>query len=246
MTTENTRLLIERLCDSPTALLCNAYDYLGLHAPCTDWSIHCLTPEFPPMVGVALTIKLDCSTPDEDIRYEFDPGDTVQENLWYKLVEKAEQSPLPTIVVIQSTGPFETGAVIGDGMAKTMLAAGAAGFLTNGVVRDLADVKKAGLKTFGGGTVPNHYSLRWSGFLEPVTIGGLTIQTGDVLHGDGDGVIRLPEEGRAILPEACRLVADFEKAAHVLLRQTHLKAFQKEKLVAELSGEYGAQIRALT
>ena len=43
------RRLIERLSDSSTALICNAYDFLGMHSTCTDWNIKCLTPEFPLM-----------------------------------------------------------------------------------------------------------------------------------------------------------------------------------------------------
>lgn len=241
---EQKRFLIEALADSSTALLCNAYDFMGIHSPCTNWDIEYLTPEFPPMVGEALTIKLDCSTKDEEIQYEMEQK-APEENLWYQLIERAEHSRIPQVVVIESVGNYSYGAVIGDGMAKTMLAAGCAGFLTNGAVRDLDDVKKAGLKTFGGGKTVNHYSLRWSGLGEPVQIGGLTIRTGDLIHGDVDGVITLPEEGWDKLPRACRYVADFEKAAHIILRRTDLGAAKKSAMVAELSQKYRALIEAI-
>jgi len=234
--------LIERLADSPTALICNAYDFLGLHAPCTDWTVKCMTPEFPAMVGEAITIKLDCSSPSDDHTYEMEGVDV---NEWFKVIESVENAAVPQIVVIQSLGEKEKGAVLGDGMAKTMLAAGAVGCVTDGGVRDIADIKRAGLKQFGGGNVVNHTRLRWSGFGEPVTIGGLEIKSGDIVHGDADGLITLPEEGWSSVIRACRYVLDFEKAAHVVLRSTDLSVAEKSRRVAQLSAEYKEKINAV-
>ena len=225
------RRLIERLADSSTALVCNAYDFMGLHAPCANWDVKYLTPEFPPLVGEAITIQLDCSTPDGEIRYEWESGAAQQKrrNLYYEMVERIEQATLPQVVVIESVGDYASGAVIGDGMAKTFLAAGAVGCVTNGAVRDIQDVKKAGLKTFGGGFVVNHYSLRWRGLGEPVKIGGLT----------------LPEAGWTKVVRACRYVTDFEKQAHVLLRRTEIGAAEKERAIGALAAQYGAAIAAI-
>ena len=101
------RRLIERLADSPTALICNAYDFMGLHAPCTDWNVKYLTPDFPPLVGEAITIKLDCSTPDDEARYEWDTSAKEAApagNLYYDLIARMEQASLPQVVVIESVG----------------------------------------------------------------------------------------------------------------------------------------------
>lgn len=236
--------LIERLADSSTALVCNAYDFMGIHAPSCDWNIKCLTPEFPPMVGEAITITLDCSTPDDEISYEMERGDHPPEdgNLYYKLVELVEAASVPQVVIIQSAGNYALGAVLGDGMAKTFLAAGAVGVVTNGAVRDIADVKRAGLMTFGGGLTVNHYSLRWSGLQKPVTVGGLTINTGDLVHGDQDGLITLPEQGWPKIVRACRHVLDFEKEAHVVLRMTEIGAMEKSRRVGDIAARYGKLI----
>ena len=242
------RRLNERLADSSSALVCNAYDFMGLHAPCADWNVRYLTPEFPPLVGEAITIKLDCSTPDDEIRYEWDAGEKEKapvKNLYYEMISRIEKASLPQVVVIESVGDYKTGAVIGDGMAKTFLAAGAVGCVTNGAVRDIQDVKKTGLKTFGGGFVVNHYSLRWSGLGEPVNIGGLEIRTGDLIHGDGDGLITLPEAGWSKVVRACRYVMDFEKQALVILRRTEISACEKEKALGALSAQYGEYIAAI-
>lgn len=234
--------LIERLADSSTALICNAYDFLGMHAPCADWTIKCMTPEFPAMVGEAITIKLDCSSPSDDHTYEMEEADGSD---WYKVIEMVEASTVPRVVVIESLGEKQKGAVLGDGMAKTMLAAGAVGCVTDGGVRDIVDIKRAGLKQFGAGSVVNHTRLRWSGLGEPVTIGGLKIKTGDIVHGDEDGLITLPEEGWSSVVRACRYVLDFEKAAHVVLRSTDISVSERSRRVTELSAQYKELINAV-
>ena len=126
-TLELKRRLIERLSDSSAALICNAYDFLGMHSPCADWSIKCLTPELPPLSGEAITISLDCSTPDGETHFRADDAEPAPKaGLYYKMIELIEKSSLPKVVVIQSLGNYSYGAVIGDGMAKTMLAGVAA------------------------------------------------------------------------------------------------------------------------
>jgi len=240
--------LVERLADSSTALVCNAYDFMGLHSPCTDRSILCQTPELPLMVGAAITISIDCSTPPGQQYFTADDtsGDP-EGNLYQALVEMIEKSTVPCVVVIQSLGNYEYGAVLGDGMAKTMVTAGAVGVVTNGPVRDLRDIKKVGLNVFAGGVTPNHHALRWSGLGKPVSIGGLEIHTGDILHGDSDGVITLPEDGLHKVVRACRYVLDFEKKVHVVMRRTDISMSEKitesgirvdeyRKLISDISG----------
>jgi 4-hydroxy-4-methyl-2-oxoglutarate aldolase len=242
--TEIKRRLIERLADSSTALICNAYDFMGLHTPCTDWSVKCMTPEFPPLVGEAITIMLDCSTPEKEYKYEMEHPQG--NKLYYEMIELIEKSEIPQIVIIKSLGEKSQSAVAGDGMAKTFLAAGAAGLITDGGIRDIKDIYKAGLKTFGGGSVVNHYALHWSGLGEPVTVGGVTFKTGDIVHGDNDGVITVPEEGWGKVIKACRYVLDFEKAAHTILRRTEIGAMEKSSLVVKLSAEYRGKINNIS
>jgi len=226
------RHLIEQLSDSSAALICNAYEFMGIHSPCTDWTVKCLTPQLPVMTGEAITISLDCSTPDVDREV----------SLYYKMIEMIERSDLPRVVVIKSLGNYSYGAVAGDGMAKTMLAAGAAGLITNGPVRDLNDIKRAGFKTFAGGVTANHHSLRWSALGQPVMIGGLNIHTGDIIHGDNDGIVNLPEKGWNRIVRACGHVADFERKAHVIFRRTDILIVEKERRIKELAEEYRSYI----
>lgn len=242
---ERKRSLIERLADSPTALICNAYSFMGIHAPCVDWTIHCMTPELPSMVGEAITIKIDCSTPDGEHRYEMENTAEGGNALYYEMVERMTQSSLPKIVVIQSLGDKSRSAVLGDGMAKLFRSAGAVGCITDGGVRDLNDIRRAGLITFGGGAVANHYAHRWSDLGGEVSVGGLSIKTGDIIHGDRDGMIVVPPEGWDKVVGACRQVLDFEKKAHCIIRSTAISPGEKRAEIGELADQYGGKIRAI-
>lgn len=197
------------------------------------------------MVGEAITIKLDCSTPADEDGYEFESASSQGNRLYYELVERMGHTDLPKVVVIESEGNKSASAVLGDGMAKIFRAAGAVGCVTDGGVRDIQDICRVGLMTFGGGAVVNHFPLRWHGLGDPVSIGGLAIETGAIVHGDRDGIAVLPEAGWDKVVRTSRYVLDFEKAAHVLLRTTSLSPGEKEREVAVLADEYGAAIRAI-
>ena len=238
--------LIERLADSPTALICNAYSFMGLYAPCADWTIRCMTPDLPPMVGEAITIKLDCSTPDGEHKYEMESTPEGGNALYYELAERMARTEVPKIVIIQSLGEKSRSAVLGDGMAKLFRSVGGVGCITDGGIRDIYDVRKAGLAAFGGGAVANHHAHRWSDLGGDVVVGGLTIKTGDIVHGDRDGAIVVPEQGWDKVVGACRQVLDFEKAAHCLIRSTSVPVSEKRAAIGHLAEDYGDRIRSIS
>ena len=245
MTIDNDKLsrLIKGLEESPTALVCNAYEFLGMYAPCADSGIAYMTPVLPPLVGQAVTIKLCFSSSGDEYIAEAERGGM---DLFYEMITHAEKAQIQQVCVIQVIGEKTRDAVVGDGMAKLMTAAGAVGCITNGAVRDIEGIEKSGLKLFGSGAAVNVRELNWSGFGEPVAINGLTINTGDIVHGDRDGIITLPEAGWGRVVEACRIVQDFEKAAHVIFRRNDILAFTKKEMVGALVKKYSALVSALT
>lgn len=220
-----TNSLIEQLSDSCTALVCNALDALSIHTPYMDGTIKCLSPEFPPIVAQAITIKLDSSTKG---------GSSNTESYWI-LLEEIDKSTLPQVVVVQAIGEnIYRECIAGDGMAKTFMSVGAVGLVTNGGIRDIKGILDQGFKIFGLGPVVQHEPYRWSALGEPVNVGGIEVKTGDLIHGDTDGCMIIPEASHGRIVEACRLVADFEKKAHVLLRQKEIPLYQKRKEIDRL------------
>lgn len=220
--------IIEQLADSCTALVCNALDLLGIAVPYLDGRIRCLTPHLPALVGEAYTIKIDSST----------PGNTADNAAMNSMIAEMEHNPLPKVMVVQTLGqdPYRE-CVGGDGMAKLSLAAGCFGCITDGGWRDLRDTAKQGFRVFGVGSVVSHTPLRYSAVGEPVTIGGVTIRQGDLIHADEDGCIVVPESSLPRIVDACRLVLDFEKKAHLVMRLRGVPVEEKRKRVASFYQE---------
>lgn len=97
------------------------------------------------------------------------------------------------VIVIEARGNAGSG-TLGDILALRARARGAAGIVTDGGVRDHATVAGIDLPVFSQGGHPavlGRYHVPWE---HGVTIacGGATVQPGDIIVGDDDGVIVIP------------------------------------------------------
>lgn len=97
------------------------------------------------------------------------------------------------VIVIEARGESGSG-TLGDILALRAKARGAAGVVTDGGVRDFAAVAEVGLPVFSRGPHPAVLGRRHVPWDTDVTIacGGATVQPGDVIVGDSDGVIVIP------------------------------------------------------
>ena len=96
------------------------------------------------------------------------------------------------VIVAAADGYRET-AVVGDlvlGMARNQ---GAAGFVTDGCVRDVPGIREVGLPCFASGVTPNSPVKNGPGTVNlPVVVAGQTVAAGDVIIGDTEGVVVVP------------------------------------------------------
>lgn len=94
-------------------------------------------------------------------------------------------------------------ALMGELSAQTLKARGVLGFVVDGGSRDTELVVEQGFPVFCAFLTPADVVARWipDRFGEPVTIGSVTISTGDYLLGDRDGVVVIPH---AIVEEVVR------------------------------------------
>ncbi|VXB63555.1 fumarylacetoacetate hydrolase family protein [Aeromicrobium sp. 9AM] len=99
------------------------------------------------------------------------------------------------VLVIEARGERGTG-TIGDILALRAQVLGAGGVVTDGGVRDLAAVAALDLVTYHAGGHPAVLGRRHVPWDTDVTIacGGATVQPGDVIVGDGDGVLVIPPD----------------------------------------------------
>jgi 2-keto-4-pentenoate hydratase/2-oxohepta-3-ene-1,7-dioic acid hydratase in catechol pathway/regulator of RNase E activity RraA len=97
------------------------------------------------------------------------------------------------VLVIEARGETGTGTV-GDILALRASVLGAAGIVTDGGIRDLAAVHGIGMPTYSAGAHPAVLGRRHVPWDTDLTIacGGATVQPGDVIVGDDDGVLVIP------------------------------------------------------
>jgi regulator of RNase E activity RraA len=170
--------------DTPT--LCNAietFDIRGRVEGFLGQDIACLSPELGVMVGYALTLTVDSTTPDVP---RPDSG-------WRAWVLAMQAAPKPIVLVFQDVGPQpRKSAHFGEVMATLSKRMGAVGLLTDGGVRDLLEVRRLGFHYFAAGAAPSHGNPRLLEVNAPVTLDGVRIGPGDLLHGDINGVTTVP------------------------------------------------------
>jgi 4-hydroxy-4-methyl-2-oxoglutarate aldolase len=85
-------------------------------------------------------------------------------------------------------------ALMGELSAQTLQARGVLGFVVDGGSRDTELVVEQGFPVFCSFLTPADIVSRWlpDRYGEPVTIGAVTISTGDYVLGDRDGVVMIP------------------------------------------------------
>ena len=100
----------------------------------------------------------------------------------------------PGDVLVVGTEAYLGTAVIGDLMAGMLLNSGAAALVTDGAVRDTPGIIGVGLPVYCAGISPNSPQRNGPGTVGlAISIGGVTVNPGDVVVGDGDGVVVVPQ-----------------------------------------------------
>lgn len=151
----------------------------------TEGGLACRFPEMPPMLGYAFTLQARSYAPPSK-------GDAYFEDTqWW---EALMAIPAPRILVIQDMDRHTgIGAFVGELHTQILKRMGCIGVVTNGAVRDIDRVKPLNFHMYSSSLSVSHgyaHVVRSGG---RVQIGGLEISTGDLLHGDCHGIIRVPK-----------------------------------------------------
>lgn len=97
-----------------------------------------------------------------------------------------------TVLVVAGAGESRT-AILGDLVAADLLAAGIAGVVTDGLIRDSRAVADLGLPVWARGVTPVASRKDGVGSIGgQVTIGGVVVDDGDLVVADADGVVVWP------------------------------------------------------
>ncbi len=146
--------------------------------------IACRFPDLPPMVGYAVTAKIRAAEKPAE-------GQAVpRKEMWEHILS----IPEPRIVVIEDLDDPPVGSFWGEVNANIHRALGCIGTVTNGGVRDLDEVHALGFHFFSAQIQVSHAYVHVVEVGTPVSVGGLTVNPGDLLHGDKHGICEIPHE----------------------------------------------------
>jgi regulator of RNase E activity RraA len=169
-------------------------------------TIRCLLPDLGPIVGYAVTSKTCASKPA--------PREPAPDLLGDYLHYVAAQPGRKIAVGEDLDDPPGLGAQFGEVTATIHHKLGCVGHITSGCPRDLDEVHALGFQLFGLNACVSHAYVRLVEFGTPVTIAGVQIRPGDLIHADKHGVCLIPHEVAPRLAEAC---AEVERRERPLL-----------------------------
>ena len=189
--------MLEELCRFDTCTLADALETFDVRLRNQGYTRHglrCLSGNFPPVAGFAVTARVRSSDPPMLGR------SYVNHDEWWRDFERV---PRPRIVVIQDVDPDPgTGACIGQLAAAIFQALDCVAAVTNGAVRDLPAIAELRLPVFACHVSPSHSYAHIVDHGQPVEVRGLLVQASDVLVADQHGVLSIPAELVPALPAA--------------------------------------------
>ncbi len=142
-------------------------------------------------------------------------------------------------VLVIATGADESGAVVGDHWACVAKQLGAAGVVTDGLVRDAAGIEKMGPPTFSRGISPNAGYRNGPGEVNAtVSVGGVSVSPGDVVVGDRDGVVVVPRVRAAEVAEALAQVIRKERETEKVVKAGKRRRFWDPEKFRDRGVEY--------
>ncbi len=178
---------------------------LGLYNPWTenwytDTSIRCIYPEKGALIGHAVTCVFGMPDPNFSGRLSF-----------MDVVDALDAMKKPTILVIQQKWPEGIQAkagLAGEIMVSSMMAVGCKGLLSNGPSRDVDAIRRLDFQMLLGGVTAGHGEMAVQAVNVPVSVGGMDVAPGDLIHMDENGAVKFPaDKAGAVLANAQAMLA---------------------------------------
>ena len=205
---------------------------LGLYNPWsenwyTDQTIRCMYPELGRLAGYAVTCVYGLP----------DPGYTRLS--FADVIDALEASPKPTILVLQQKFPPAIAGKVGlagGNMVSAMKAVGCVGLISNGPSRDLDEVRPLGFQYMLTGVTAGHGAMAVQAINVPVSVGGMDVAPGEIIHMDENGAVKFPAARLADVLRNARALQQEEAARMAALQ----RATSAAEIRAILSGHsYG-------
>jgi regulator of RNase E activity RraA len=173
-----------RSIDTPT--VCNLIEIVAPERRGSFYTtkyLHCPFPELPAMVGFAKTVTIRTREPGQ--------GAYMQRRLDY--LDYVAAAPRPAVVVVEDLDGEHAGygAFWGEVQSNVHKALGCLGTITNGSIRDIPMIP-SGFQMLAGSIGPSHAYVHIIEFGCAVSVHGMRVKSGELLHADRHGAVVVP------------------------------------------------------
>ncbi len=198
---------------------------LGLYNPWTenwytDQTVRCMYPELGRTVGYAVTCVYGL------------PDPSFKRLTFMDVIDALDASPKPTILVLEQRFPPAIAGKVGlsgGNMTSAMKAVGCVGVVSNGPSRDIDEIRPMKFQYILSGVTPGHGDMAVQAVNVPVSVAGMDVAPGEIIHMDEDGAVKFP---------AGKLEA-------VLTNVTALQKQEAERIGRVLKATSAAEVRAI-
>jgi len=179
---------------------------LGLYNPweCdwyTDESIHCLFPEIGRTVGYAVTAIVGMPDPNFDRLSNSD------------IFRAVADCPYPSILVLEMDMPEKyrrKNRVAGGNMTTALKALGGVGFISNGPIGDLDEIRGMDFQYLATGVTVGHGNQAVKAVNVPVSVCSMDVMPGEIIHMDENGAVKFPADKLDIVLELAYKLNELE------------------------------------
>ncbi len=221
---ELTRDLIAELTSIDTPTVCNALEILVPERRghgFTTKPLVCTRPELGPVVGIARTATIRAARASNSDTVEADVRDA-----YYAYIDRG---PKPSVVVIEDLDDeVGYGSFWGEVNSNIHKGLGCGAVITNGSVRDLPDIAE-GFQMLADRIGPSHAFVHVVAFARPVTVAGMGVTDGDLIHADQHGAVVIPLAVCGAIRQAADLIIRRER---VIITAAQQPGFDVEALHA--------------
>jgi regulator of RNase E activity RraA len=213
-------LAVLKSVDTPT--VCNALELLVPERRgfgFTTRPLVCTRPELGPIVGIARTATIRAAHPSDS-----DTDQAYARDAYYAYIDGG---PKPSVVVIQDLDDERGyGSFWGEVNSNIHKGLGCDAVITNGSVRDLPDIAE-GFQMLADRIGPSHAFVHVVDYARPVTVAGMRVSDGDVIHADQHGAVVIPRQVCGEIRRAADLISRRER---VIIAAAQQPGFDAEAL----------------
>jgi regulator of RNase E activity RraA len=192
----------------------------------TTRHLHCAFPDLPPKVGFAKTVTMRAKDP-----IPLGGEGYMRRRLDY--LDYVAGEPAPSWMVIQDLDdPPGYGAFWGEVQSNVHKALGCHGVVTNGCVRDIPMIAP-GFQMLAGSIAPSHAFVHVVEFGGEVTVHGMAVKSGDLIHADRHGAVVVPVDK---VPAMRNALTQLAKAEARIIEAARMPGATVESIKAAIRG----------